>query len=156
VPFAWCGALWALAFTKTPLDLVGSIAAILLVGIVVKNGIVLIDCARRLMDEGLSRDAALKEAGRIRLRPILMTAATTILGLVPTAVAVETGSTISYKALAVATIGGMTVATLLQLYVVPAIFAALDDARVSCARILGFATSATESHAERASDSRVS
>ncbi len=156
VPFAWCGALWALAFTKTPLDLVGSIAAILLVGIVVKNGIVLIDCARRLMDEGLARDDALKEAGRVRLRPILMTAATTILGLVPTAIAVETGSTISYKALAVATIGGMTVATLLQLYVVPAIFAALDDARSLCARILGFRTPATETHAERDSDARVS
>jgi hypothetical protein len=73
--------LWP--YTKTPLDLVGSIAAILLVGIVVKNGIVLIDCARRLIDEGRSREDALREAGRVRLRPILMTAATTILGLVP-------------------------------------------------------------------------
>jgi HAE1 family hydrophobic/amphiphilic exporter-1 len=128
-PFSWAGAVWLLAAMSTPLDMIGSISLILLVGVVVNNGIVLIDCAHRLQLEGRSRTESLVEAGRLRLRPILMTALTTIVGLVPTGFAAETNSEISYKALALAVIGGMTVATFLQLYVVPVAYVLLDEAR---------------------------
>ncbi len=136
-PFSWTGAIWLLALTDTPLDIVGFISFILLVGVVVNNGIVLVDCAHRLRTEGLSRTEALTEAGRLRLRPILMTALTTIVGLLPTGFAEESNSQISYKALALAVIGGMTVATLLQLYIVPVAYVLLDDFRKTAAAFFG-------------------
>jgi HAE1 family hydrophobic/amphiphilic exporter-1 len=132
-PFSWMGAAWLLALTGTPLDMVGSISLILLVGVVVNNGIVLIDCAHRLRHEGRTRREALVEAGRLRLRPILMTALTTIVGLLPTAFAKESNSQVSYKALALAVVGGMTLATFLQLYLVPTFYVLLDDARRNAA-----------------------
>jgi hydrophobic/amphiphilic exporter-1 (mainly G- bacteria), HAE1 family len=135
-PFSWAGALWLLAVTKEPLDTVGTIGFVLLVGVVVNNGIVLIDCARRRREEGLSRRAALVDAGRLRLRPILMTSMTTIAGLLPTAAAGASNSQISYKSLSLVVIGGMTTATLLQLYVVPAAYALLDDFRLNAGAAL--------------------
>src|SRR4029078_10592317 len=104
-------------------------AFVLLIGIVVKNGIVLVDCAARLRLSGLDRHAALVQAGRLRLRPVIMTAMTTILGLVPMALSRATGSQVSYQSLAVATIGGPTPATPLPLYLTPIPHALCDDLR---------------------------
>ncbi|HYC77772.1 MAG TPA: efflux RND transporter permease subunit [Planctomycetota bacterium] len=129
VPFSWMGALWMLAATGVPLDLIGYISTVLLVGVVVNNGIVLIDCAHRLRAEGRDRVDALVEAGRLRLRPILMTSLTTVLGLLPTAFAEDADAVISYRSLATAVIGGMTAATLLQLFVTPLAYLFLDDLR---------------------------
>ncbi len=129
VPFSWAAAIWALALADMPIDFVGAISAIVLVGVVVNNGIVLIDCAHRLRHEGQSQLPALVNAGRLRLRPILMTALTTIVGLVPTAMVKASGSQISYQSLAVALIGGLSVSTLLTLYVTPISYSLLDDFR---------------------------
>jgi HAE1 family hydrophobic/amphiphilic exporter-1 len=129
VPFACAGAIIALGFTGATFDYLGMIAFFLLVGIVVKNGIVLIDCAARLRAEGLERHEALVQAGRMRLRPIVMTALTTTLGLVPMALASATGSQVSYQSLAIATIGGLVVATVITPFLTPITYAAFDDVR---------------------------
>ena len=107
------------------------ISFILLIGVVVKNGIVLIDCAARLRAERPGQHEALVQAGRLRLRPIVMTALTTILGLVPMALATATGSQVSYRSLAIATIGGLTLATFVTLYLTPIAYSLFDDLRVA-------------------------
>jgi hydrophobic/amphiphilic exporter-1 (mainly G- bacteria), HAE1 family len=134
VPFAWAGAIIALAVLNTTFDFIGMISLVVLVGVVVNNGIILIECAARLRAEGRERTDALLLAGRLRLRPILMTALTTILGLLPTAVATSTGSQISYQSLAIAISGGLTLATLVTLYLTPITYSLLDDLRVRFTR----------------------
>ena len=129
VPFSCAGAMMALGFCGSTIDFIGMISFVLLIGIVVKNGIVLVDCAARLRLSGLERHAALVQAGRLRLRPIIMTAMTTILGLVPMALSRATGSQVSYQSLAVATIGGLALATVLTLYLTPITYALCDDLR---------------------------
>jgi hydrophobic/amphiphilic exporter-1 (mainly G- bacteria), HAE1 family len=131
VPVSWAGAVMGLGFLGSTLDFVGMIAFILLIGIVVKNGIVLVDCAARLRETGLGQHEALVQAGRLRLRPIVMTALTTVLGLVPMALATATGSQVSYRSLAIATIGGLTLATFVTLYVTPIAYSLFDDLRSS-------------------------
>ncbi|MCB9834232.1 MAG: efflux RND transporter permease subunit [Planctomycetes bacterium] len=129
IPFALLGGFWFLTVTNTPVDMMGMIGAIVLIGIVVNNGIVFLDAAHRLAQEGCRRREALVEAGVRRLRPILMTTATTVVGLVPMALAASSGSFISYKSLARAVIGGLTVSTLATLVVVPIVYTLLDDFR---------------------------
>jgi len=129
VPFSWAGAVWGLALTDTPFDFVGAIGVIVLVGIVVNNGIVLIDCAHRFIDQGMERRQALISACRTRFRPILMTAATTITGLIPMALSDGGGSQISYKALSRALIGGLLVSTFFTLFFVPILYTLFDDLR---------------------------
>lgn len=136
VPFSWAGAVWGLAITKTPFDFVGAIGVIVLVGIVVNNGIVLIDCAHRFIREGMGRRKALVEAGRTRFRPILMTAATTVVGLIPMALSDGGGSQISYKALSRALIGGLLVSTFFTLFFVPILYTLFDDLRIWAGRIV--------------------
>ncbi len=129
IPFALMGGYWFLAFTGTPVDMMSMIGAIVLIGIVVNNGIVFLDAAHRIALGGRCRTEALVEAGRRRLRPILMTTATTVVGLIPMALAQSSGSFISYKSLARAVIGGLTVSTLATLIVVPIVYTLLDDLR---------------------------
>jgi HAE1 family hydrophobic/amphiphilic exporter-1 len=136
IPFSWAGLLWALALTRVPLDMIGSIAVIVLVGVVVNNGIVLVDRAKRNIEAGLDRTAALLDAGLTRFRPILMTAGTTIVGLVPMAVT-ESSSQISYRALSVALIGGLLVSTFFTLVFVPILYTLFDDVRVFFLRAMG-------------------
>lgn len=147
IPFSWAGALWLLALTGRPLDFVGAIGVFVLVGVVVNNGIVLVDCARRHLHALGSRGAAegdvalrpeaLARAAHDRFRPILMTAATTVVGLLPMAVADSGGSQISYRALAQVVIGGLAVATAFTLYFVPLLFTLADDVRRATAGLLG-------------------
>lgn len=123
VPFASLGVFWTLMATGTPLNLMAMIGIVILIGIVVNNGIVLIDhiglCRRR----GLDPSAALLTACADRLRPILMTAGTTILGLMPLALASGTHlSGLEYYPMARAICGGLAVGTLLTLLVLPAYY----------------------------------
>jgi len=129
IPFAALGAMWALYLTGTPLDPVGFIGVILLVGVVVNNGVVLLDHVNRLRRQGgLDRTRAVLEGSADRLRPVLMTAVTTILGLLPMALATSNPKEgISYKALAIAVCGGLATATVFTLWVVPLLYTLVDD-----------------------------
>ncbi len=118
VPFAFTGAVWAVYACGMTLSVNSGIGIIMLAGIIVNNGIVLIDYVNQLRAEGMEIKEALIEAGATRLRPILMTTLTTILGLVPMAVMGGSGSEMR-RPLAVSLIGGLTFGTALTLLVVP-------------------------------------
>ena len=104
-------------------------AIVLLVGVVVNNGIVLIDYVSRLRNQGLARKEALLTATGRRFRPIMMTAITTIGGMIPLAFAGANSIGLSYTSFALTLIGGMTTATLLTLLVVPVFYTFFDDIR---------------------------
>lgn len=129
VPMAVAGAFWGLWLTDTSMDTMAGVGLIVLVGVVVNNGIVLVDIVGQLRSEGLERTDALVEAGRRRLRPILMTALTTICGLMPMAVGSASFIGIPYAPLGRVVIGGMVASTLLTLVFVPFAYAVLDDVR---------------------------
>jgi HAE1 family hydrophobic/amphiphilic exporter-1 len=104
------------------------IGVIMLVGIVTNNGIVLVDCINQRRQAGKGLKDAIMEGGQIRMRPVLMTALTTVLGMLPLAVGVgESGAT--WAPLARAVMGGLTVATVLTLIVVPVIYEMIEDKR---------------------------
>jgi len=127
IPFAIVGALWTLYLTDTPMDSVGWIGLVILVGVVVNNGIVLIDKIHRLMLEGLPRKEAVLAGAAARVRPILMTALTTVFGLVPMALADAPSEGIDYRALATCVGGGLALSTFFTLWVVPLAYTAMDD-----------------------------
>lgn len=129
IPMALFGALWLLFLTGTPMDTMGGVGIVILVGVVVNNGIVLIDLVTQLRAEGMERTEALVEAGRRRLRPILMTAMTTICGLIPMAVGSSAFIGIPYAPLGRTVIGGLLAATFLTLVFVPVLYTVLDDLR---------------------------
>ncbi|MEV0951292.1 efflux RND transporter permease subunit [Promicromonospora sp. NPDC050249] len=122
VPFAATGALGALLLTGTPLDVAALIGVLMLVGIVVSNAIVLIDLINQYRTDGRPLDEAVKEGARQRLRPIVMTAAATILALTPMAFGLTGGGAFISQPLALVVIGGLVSSTLLTLYVVPVIY----------------------------------
>ena len=138
IPMAMMGAYWGLWVTGTPMDLMAGIGLIILVGVVVNNGIVLIDLVTQLRRDGVPRDEALIEAGRRRLRPILMTALTTICGLIPMAAGSTSFIGIPYAPLGRIVIGGMAASTVLTLLFVPFLYALLDDVRTGSFSWLGF------------------
>lgn len=121
VPLSVIGVLLALFVTKTSINVVALLGLIMLGGIVVNNGIVLIDYLNLLRSKGMPVYEAVMEASKARLRPILMTAMTTILGLLPMALAFGEGSELR-SPLAISVIGGLLVSTFLTLLVVPAIY----------------------------------
>ncbi len=121
VPLAIIGVLTALFITGTSVNVVALLGIIMLGGIVVNNGIVLIDYLNLLRANGKSVEEATIEASKARLRPILMTALTTILGLFPMAIAIGEGSELR-SPLAISVIGGLLVATFLTLWVIPALY----------------------------------
>jgi CzcA family heavy metal efflux pump len=118
-PLSFVGALVLLAVTGTPLNVASFMGLILLVGLIVKNGIILLDFAHRRLADGVPLAQALQEAGMIRLRPILMTTLCTLFGLLPLALALGAGSELQ-KPLAIAVIGGLALSTPITLYLVPA------------------------------------
>ncbi|MFD7026054.1 efflux RND transporter permease subunit [Promicromonospora sukumoe] len=122
VPFAATGALLALLLTGTPLDVAALIGVLMLVGIVVSNAIVLIDLINQYRADGRPLDEAVREGSRQRLRPIVMTAAATILALTPMAFGLTGGGAFISQPLALVVIGGLVSSTLLTLYVVPVIY----------------------------------
>ena len=125
VPFAVSGVFIALWLTNTPLSLIALIGAIMLVGIVTKNGIVLVDYMNLLVERGASLADAVIEGGKSRLRPVLMTSLTTILGMVPMALGIGEGSEI-WQPMGISVVGGLLVSTLLTLFIVPSLYAMLE------------------------------
>jgi len=119
IPFAVPGAVWFLAATRTPFNLMAQIGLLILMGIVVTNGIVLLDHMNQLRKAGLSREEAVLQAGRDRLRPILMTASCTIIGLLPLAVGGSTVGGLFYFPLARTVMGGLLSSTFLTLVILP-------------------------------------
>ena len=127
IPFAFVGVYWALFLTNTPMDLMAGVGLIILIGIVVNNAIVLVDLVGELRRQGHSRTEALLSAGHQRLRPILMTALTTIFGVVPMAMGTSSLVGIPYAPMGRAVIGGLVASTLLTLFVVPLFYTFFDD-----------------------------
>jgi HAE1 family hydrophobic/amphiphilic exporter-1 len=121
VPLAVIGVVLALAVTGTSLQVTALVGVILLGGVVVNNGIVLIDVLKRRRAEGMGLTEAALEAGRTRMRPILMTALTTILGMVPLSIGVGDGAE-TWAPMARAVVGGMAVSTFLTLFVIPVLY----------------------------------
>jgi len=127
IPLAFFGSIVALALAGMSLSIVVFLGMILLAGIVVNNAIVLVDYVNVLRARGLSRREALLSAGQVRLRPILMTTATTVLGLLPMALGFGDGAELRTP-MAVTVIAGLSVSTLLTLLVVPVVYDRLDAA----------------------------
>jgi HAE1 family hydrophobic/amphiphilic exporter-1 len=129
IPLSIIGVYWAHMVTAFDIDFLGVVAMILLIGVVVNNGIVLIDYVNRLRNQGHERREAILTATNRRFRPIMMTAITTIGGMVPLALAGANSIGLSYTSFALTLIGGMSTATLLTLLVIPVFYTLFDDAR---------------------------
>ena len=128
IAFSIFGVFLLFAATGTTFSFMASIGIMILIGVVVNNGIVLVDHINNLRQEGVPRNKAIVEAGRDRLRPILMTVATTILGLTPLAISTTQvgGDGPPYFPMARAIIGGLAFSTIVSLLVVPALYAYFD------------------------------
>ena len=125
IPLALVGAILALFVTGTTVNVVAFIGVIMLAGIVVNNAIVLVDLINQLQAQGMEKMSAIMEAGRARLRPILMTTLTTTFGLTPMAIGFGEGSELRTP-MAITVIGGLLVSTLLTLVVIPVVYSLLD------------------------------
>ena len=121
VPLSFAGGFLGLLITHFNMSIVSMVGMIMLVGVVVNNGIVLVDCANRLREEGLNKREAIVKAATMRIRPVLMTALTTILGLLPLGMGLGTGAEI-IQPVAVVCIGGLTYATLMTVFIVPVLY----------------------------------
>jgi len=126
VPLALSGGFIALFVTGLPLNVIGIIGLIILVGIVVNNAIVLVDYINKRRRRGEDRNLAIMKAGPIRIRPIMMTALTTILGLVPMSLGLGEGAELS-QSMGVVVIGGLSLSTVLTLVIVPVMYTIFDD-----------------------------
>lgn len=129
IPLASIGMVWIHFLTGKDIDMLGFVGAILLIGVVVNNGIVLVDYINQLRERGYERSQAIKQAAERRFRPIIMTALTTIIGMIPLTVSKPNEMGLSYKSFGLTLIGGMTTATLLTLLVVPLFYTFFDDLR---------------------------
>ena len=136
IPLAFIGAIFMLFITGTSMNVMSLVGLVMLVGIVVNNGIVLVDFANQLQRRGLSIYQAAREAARVRLRPVLMTALTTILGMVPLALEIGAGSE-NWAPMARSVIGGMTASTAFTLLVVPIMYTIFEEIGASVRRRLG-------------------
>ncbi|TCL63752.1 HAE1 family hydrophobic/amphiphilic exporter-1 [Hydrogenispora ethanolica] len=145
LPLSLFGVSWSLFLTGQSLNVTSMIGVIMLAGIVVNNAIVLVDYIETLRSRGLSRREAILKAGPTRLRPVLMTALTTILGLVPLAVGQGDGGMLN-ASLAVVVIGGLSFCTLLTLVAIPVIYSLLDDLAAWTRRAVFRRTGAAEYH----------
>jgi HAE1 family hydrophobic/amphiphilic exporter-1 len=128
IPLGLVGVIWALVLSGNPVSVIVLIGTVMLAGIVVKNAIVMVDYINICRERGMSKNDAIVEAGKIRLRPILITTLTTILGLVPMALGLGEGAEIRAP-MAITVIGGLAVSTLLTLIVIPTVYSVLDRKR---------------------------
>ena len=128
LPLSLIGVVLALLLTKGTLNLMSFIGIIMLMGLVAKNAILLLDCARKEEAQGVSREDALMHAGRVRLRPILMTTFALIAGMMPVAIGLGEGGEF-YRPMAIAIIGGTITSTILTLLVVPTFYDSIEIAR---------------------------
>jgi hydrophobic/amphiphilic exporter-1 (mainly G- bacteria), HAE1 family len=127
VPFAFAGSQLLLKLYGMPANLFAYIGIIIIIGVVVNNGIVLIDLINRLRKDGMDRMEAILQAGYYRFRPILMTAGTTIFSLIPMAFGDANLVGIPYNPLGMAMIGGLALNSLLTLLLVPVFYTFFDD-----------------------------
>jgi hydrophobic/amphiphilic exporter-1 (mainly G- bacteria), HAE1 family len=125
LPLSLIGVVLALLFTGGTLNLMSFIGVIMLMGLVAKNAILLLDCARKEEEQGVDREEALMHAGRVRLRPILMTTFALIAGMLPVAIGMGDGGEF-YRPMAVAIIGGTITSTLLTLLVIPTFYDSIE------------------------------
>jgi HAE1 family hydrophobic/amphiphilic exporter-1 len=125
IPFAFSGVALALFITKTTLSVISAIGAVMLIGIVVKNAIVLVDFINLMRERGNELYEAIAMSGRSRLRPVIMTSATTILGMLPLAMSTGSGSEL-WSPMGVAVIGGLLFSTFVTLVLVPVVYAVLS------------------------------
>ncbi len=125
IPLALTGSVWAMFITGTTVNVVAYIGLIMLAGIVVNQSIVLIDAVNQARERGLPKHEAIIEAARLRLRPIVITKLTTILGLLPMAIGLGEGAEIR-KPMAITVIGGVAVASFFTLLVIPVVYSLLD------------------------------
>ena len=128
LPLSLIGVVLALLATRGTLNLMSFIGVIMLMGLVAKNAILLLDCARKEEVQGVSREEALMHAGRVRLRPILMTTFALIAGMLPVAIGLGEGGEF-YRPMAVAIIGGTITSTILTLLVVPTFYDSIEISR---------------------------
>ncbi|AFY46477.1 cation/multidrug efflux pump [Nostoc sp. PCC 7524] len=126
LPLAVVGAMLALLFTKSDFGMISLIGFVFLLGLANKNAIVLVDYINQLRQAGLTRTEAILKAGPVRLRPIMMTTVSTILGMLPIALGFGAGSELR-SPMAVAIAGGLVTSTILSLIVIPVVYAILDD-----------------------------
>ncbi|MGA0028296.1 MAG: efflux RND transporter permease subunit, partial [Steroidobacteraceae bacterium] len=125
IPLALVGSIWAMFLTGTTLNVVAYIGVIMLAGIVVNQSIVLIDAVNQARERGLDKREAILEAGRLRLRPILITKLTTVLGLLPMALGLGEGAEVR-QPMAITVIGGVAISGLFTLLVIPVAYSLLD------------------------------
>jgi multidrug efflux pump subunit AcrB len=130
LPLALLGAFASLALFGMTVNIYSFIGLVMLIGLVTKNSILLVDCANRLREEGRPLREAVVHAGALRLRPILMTAISTLFGVLPVALGLGAGAE-GRRPLGVAVAGGLVVSTLLTLVVIPVVYTLLDEALVA-------------------------
>jgi HAE1 family hydrophobic/amphiphilic exporter-1 len=151
LPFAIVGVAGMLWVTHTPFNIMAVIGGLVLIGIVVNNGIVLIDHINNLRRSGMSRDKAVIEGCRERLRPIAMTAATTIVGMAPLAFGESSLAGMRYFPMARTIMGGLLASTVLTLVVLPTYYTLVDDFGIYLSR-LWFVSSADREQAPAEGD----
>jgi HAE1 family hydrophobic/amphiphilic exporter-1 len=122
IPFAFSGVALALLMTGTTLNAISGIGAVMLVGIVVKNAVVLVDFINLMRERGHDLYEAIAIAGRSRLRPVIMTTATTILGMLPLALSTGQGAEL-WSPMGITVIGGLIFSTMVTLIIVPVVYA---------------------------------
>jgi HAE1 family hydrophobic/amphiphilic exporter-1 len=144
IPLALVGSVWAMFLTGTTVNVVAYIGLIMLAGIVVNQSIVLIDAVNQARERGLPKHEAIMEAARMRLRPIVITKLTTILGLLPMAIGLGEGAEIR-KPMAITVIGGVAVASFFTLLVIPVVYSLLDRKRFPATAAGAMPRVATES-----------
>ncbi len=128
VPLAICGALVFMFFSDQTMNIFSQIGIIMLIGLVAKNGILIVEFANQRQESGIDKHLAIREASIQRLRPILMTSAATILGLLPLAYASGEGAN-GRVAMGIAVVGGMLISTFMTMYIVPAIYTYISTSR---------------------------
>ncbi|MDJ0786453.1 MAG: efflux RND transporter permease subunit [Myxococcota bacterium] len=134
-PLSFIGGFVALKISGLPMDMMSGIGLLVLMGLVMKNGILLVDYTNQLRDAGRDCHAAILEAGPVRMRPVLMTAFTLIFGMLPIVFSTGIGAEFR-RPMGVITIGGLLTSTLLTLVVVPVIYSLVDGATVRARRLL--------------------
>lgn len=145
LPLAACGAFYALYITRASLDLFSMIGVVMLLGIATKNSIILVDYIHQQIEKGKSLTDSILEAGKTRLRPILMTSFALIAGMLPVAIGLNEASK-QRTSMGIAIIGGLISSTLLTLVVVPAAYSYIERFRLWMNRMFGKVSG--ESHSE--------
>jgi HAE1 family hydrophobic/amphiphilic exporter-1 len=136
IPVAVIGALLALALSHTTLSIFSIIGLIMLIGLVCKNAILIVDFTNQMMEKGLSLFEALVEAGKVRLRPILMTTLSMVFGMLPIAFATAEGAEVK-NGMAWVIIGGLISSLLLTLVLVPSVYLTMENAKKRLSRLFG-------------------